>query len=156
MTGERWLGHWHGYGPWLGSGREYGDERLRRPGPSADDEQTRQFLDATVPPMMTGHWLLRRRQTAAHRTWPTASGAVEWLSGRYGVNPPAVREDGHPTCFGLAVKAAHAIDALTRGNDVAWVYWTTTGSLTASSVVSCPNRHHPRIACPLPLRTMEE
>lgn len=100
--------------------------------------------------MMTGHWLLRRTQTAAGRTWTRAPEAVEWLKEWYADNPPAVREDGRPTCFGVDAKAAHAIEALARGKDVAWVYWTATGSLTASTVVACPNRHHPGIPCPLP------
>ncbi|MEU9115759.1 hypothetical protein AB0D04_29265 [Streptomyces sp. NPDC048483] len=143
-------GHWHGYGAWVGSGKEYGREGLRRPGRHPGDEQTRAFLASPLPPMMVGHWLLRRDQTAAERTWTRAVDAVSWLKGIYRENLPLDREDGRTAYCGLHVKTAYALDALPRGVDVTWAYWMTSGSLTSYSVVACPNRPHPDIACPLP------
>ncbi|MEV7655306.1 hypothetical protein AB0O39_14155 [Streptomyces anulatus] len=62
-------GHWHGYGPRTGSRDAYGQEALRRPGVGLNSEQTRAFVAATLPPLMTGRWLMRQNQTAADRTW---------------------------------------------------------------------------------------
>lgn len=64
-----WSGHWHGYGPWTGSRDAYGQEALRRPGVELNSEQTRAFVAATLPPLMTGRWLMRQNQTAADRIW---------------------------------------------------------------------------------------
>jgi hypothetical protein len=89
-----WTGHWHGYGPWTGTRDEYGKEHLRRPGPSPDDEMTRAFMAEALPPLMTGHALLRRHQTAPERTWTAAQDAVGWLTTMYADRPPFERSDG--------------------------------------------------------------
>ena len=89
-----WSGHWHGYGPWTGSRAEYGKEHLRRPGASPDDEQTRAFLAETLPPLMTGHALLRRNQAAPGRTWTTVRDAVDWLTNTYAGRPPGCSKGG--------------------------------------------------------------
>ncbi|MGW4201729.1 hypothetical protein [Streptomyces sp. NPDC004726] len=139
-----WQGHWHGYGPWTGAGTEYAKESNRRPGPHPGDEQTRAFLAAPIPPMMTGHWLLRRTQTSPDRTWTDPVAALDWLTDHYAANPPFTGHTSHE------VKTAHARECLPLGVDVTWAYWTNAGSLVSYSVVSCPNRHQPHIPCPLP------
>ncbi|WP_246103503.1 hypothetical protein [Streptomyces piniterrae] len=100
--------------------------------------------------MMVGHWLMRRNQAAAECTWTSPVNAVSWLKGVYEENPPLEREDGRLAYCGFDVKTAYALDALPRGTDVTWAYWTASGSLASYSVVACPNRSHPHIPCPLP------
>ncbi|KIF69788.1 hypothetical protein HY68_16295 [Streptomyces sp. AcH 505] len=145
-----WSGHWHGYGPWTGSRNAYGQEPLRRPGLEANSEQTRMFLASVLPPLMTGHWLMRRDQTAADRTWTTDGDAIGWLQATYEVNPPFERDDGGLAYIALEDKIAYATDSLHRGVDVCWVHYTKSSSLVSFSVVACPNHHHPHISCPLP------
>ncbi|MFI1963704.1 hypothetical protein ACH429_06120 [Streptomyces pathocidini] len=145
-----WQGHWHGYGPWVGSGAEYAKEGVRRPGPLPNDPQTQAFMTARTPPMMTGHALLRRGQAAADRTWADVEHAVTWLQKCYAENPPLSREDGKTAYLELDGKTAYARDVLPRGVDVAWAYWMNSGSLASYSVVCCPSLHHPEIPCPLP------
>lgn len=145
-----WSGHWHGYGPWVGSRNTYGHEGLRRPGALPDDEQTRVFLASTMPPMQTGHWLMRRSQTTADRSWTDAADAVDWLTKTYGADQPFERENGEQSYVHLDVKVAQAEDDLPRGNDVVWVHYARSSSLVSFAVVCCPHRFHPRIPCPLP------
>ncbi|MFI7086969.1 hypothetical protein ACIBUR_25655 [Streptomyces anulatus] len=145
-----WSGHWHGYGPWTGSRDAYGQEALRRPGVELNSEQTRAFVAATLPPLMTGHWLMRQNQTATDRTWTRVVGAVTWLKSTYEANPPAERDDGGRAYVTLEHKIAHAMDSLPRGVDVCWVHYTKSQSLISFSVVCCLNHHHPGLPCPLP------
>ncbi|WP_255308148.1 hypothetical protein [Streptomyces marincola] len=145
-----WSGHWHGYGPWHGSRDAYGQEPLRRPGRGADDPRTQAFLASTLPPLMTGHWLLRRAQTARERTWDAVAGALGWLAETHAGAPPATRPDGGPSCLPLRARLAHARDVLPRGVDVAWVYYLASRNLVSYAVVCCPNRFHPALPCPLP------
>ncbi|WP_269853070.1 hypothetical protein [Streptomyces sp. RPT161] len=147
-----WQGHWHGYGPWIGSRDAYGNEGMRRPGRLASDEQTRSFLASDMPPMMNGHWLLRRSQTAADRTWTNPETAVAWLEKTYAENPPFERDDGRRAYTGRETKTEYAMDVLPRGVDVSWVYYLKSASLASFSVVCCPNHFHPEIPCPLPPR----
>ncbi|MBA0053024.1 hypothetical protein E0L36_19740 [Streptomyces sp. AJS327] len=146
-----WSGHWHGYGPWTGTRHEYGKEHLRRPGPAPDDEQTRTFLAQTLPPVQTGHALLKRNQTTADRTWTVVCDAVDWLKKTCAVNPPYERA-GSPSRTHVMVeeKAHYAEDALSRGVDVVWAYYIKSQNFVAYSVVCCPNHFHPGITCPLP------
>ncbi|MDT0341582.1 hypothetical protein [Streptomyces litchfieldiae] len=145
-----WSGHWHGYGPWIGTRDSYGAENLRRPGTSPNDEQTRVFLSQTLPPMQLGHWLMRRDQTAADRTWTEVTGAVNWLRESYDANPPMERDDGRQAYVDLDTKTRYAADSLPRGVDVSWVHYMRSQNLVSFSVVCCPHRFHPRTPCPLP------
>lgn len=144
-----WRGHWHGFGPWVGSGAEYGREGQRRPGPTPNDLVTKTFLESKVPPIMTGHWLLRRTQASQERTWTVAEDAVAWLEKQYADHPPMIRSDGKQSYTTVEVKVGYAQEALPRGIDLTWAYWTTH-SLVSFSVVGCRNIHHPKIACPFP------
>ncbi|MEV5047321.1 hypothetical protein AB0N20_22465 [Streptomyces griseoincarnatus] len=142
-----WTGHWHGFGPWVGSGREYAQEGQRRPGAVAG-LATETFLRDKRPPMMTGWWLMRRGQVAA--TWEDdPRPAVAWLEQQYAAHPPMTREDGRQAYASLEWKRAYALDQLPRGRDITWGYWTSAGSLASFSVVSCPNRFHPDLPCPV-------
>ncbi|MDT0446755.1 hypothetical protein [Streptomyces johnsoniae] len=146
-----WAGHWRGYGPWVGSRDTYGKEHFRRPGLLPHDEQSRAFLAQAIPPMMTGHWLLRREETAAERTWTDADLAVRWLNKLYVEYPPFSRDDGKRAYTDLKTKLDYARDALPRGVDVAWVHYNRLSNLVSFSVVCCPNHFHPGIPCPRPL-----
>lgn len=144
-----WSGHWHGYGPWTGSRHTYGQEGLRRPGAHPNDEQTRAFLASPLPPMQTGHWLMRRDQAEAHLTWTDAVDAVDWLKKTHGAHQPFDRADGSQAYTDLGTKAAYAEDDLPRGNDVVWVHYTKSTNLVSFAVVCCPHRFHSGIPCPL-------
>ncbi|MFH9299087.1 hypothetical protein [Streptomyces sp. NPDC017520] len=52
-----------------------------------NSEQTRAFVASTLPPLMTGHWLMRQDQTAADGTWTHVVGAVTWLKSMYEAPP---------------------------------------------------------------------
>ena len=145
-----WSGHWHGYGPWIGSRSEYNQEHLRRPGLSPDDEQTRMFIAATIPPLMTGHALLRRNQTARERTWTAVQEAVDWLTKTYADRPPYEGADGQRAYAPLEVKIGDAEEHLPRGKDTSWTYYTRNGAFMSYEVICCPNHFHPDIPCPLP------
>jgi hypothetical protein len=145
-----WSGHWHGYGPWSGTRSEYNQEHLRRPGASPDDEQTRTFTAATVPPLMTGHALLRRHQAAPDRTWATVAEALGWLAKTYADRPPYERADGLSAYVPLEVKIRDAEEHLPLGTDTVWAYYARSGAFTSYEVICCPSRLHPGIPCPLP------
>ncbi|MEU1624292.1 hypothetical protein ABZ746_02905 [Streptomyces sp. NPDC020096] len=144
-----WDGHWHGYG-WIGSGEEYRKENLRRPGREPGDPNTLTFLSSPLPPIMTGHWLLKKRCAAADRTWTEAKQAVAWLRKCYEANPPFVCADGGWAYVDLEVKIEYALDMLPRGVDATWVHWVQSQALFSHSIVCCPSHHHPEIPCPLP------
>ncbi|MEU3754526.1 hypothetical protein AB0H17_17420 [Streptomyces olivoreticuli] len=164
-----WSGHWHGYGPWVGLPAVYAHEGNRRPahpnGPptptSADDKATQrvhdryreaaaEFRTGNVPPLMTGHWLLKQSRTAADRTWADIDIALAWLTKHYQENPPLEPEDGKTAYCSLDIKLEYASDVLPRGVDVSWVHYGKSQNLLSLSVVCCPNRFHPEIPCPLP------
>ncbi|MGX1119541.1 hypothetical protein RKD37_004904 [Streptomyces ambofaciens] len=76
LTSQSWSGHWHGFGPWTGSPATYFNEGNRRPahvilpdpGASCADryrEAASEFTNGALPPLMTGHWLLKRGQGRA-------------------------------------------------------------------------------------------
>lgn len=140
-----WSGHWHGY-HWKGDSREYFQESLRRPGKTPGDAQTRAFMTSSLPPMQTGHWLLKREQADLTLAWRNPAQAVAWLRERHAAHPPNRRG----TWPDLDLMASGAADHLPRGVDVTWAYWTTHASLSSASVVCCPNRFHPHTPCPLP------
>jgi len=147
-----WDGHWHGYGPWVGERRELGKESHRRPGASPDDEQTQAFLTSTLPPMMTGWALLRRRQTVADRTWTAVSDAVDWLTKTYADRPPSFAPSSlYPTPEEqLQSKVRDAEEHLPLGTDTVWAYYATNGAYVSYEVICCPSHFHPDIPCPLP------
>jgi hypothetical protein len=145
-----WSGHWHGYGPWIGTRDEYGKEHLRRPGASPDDEQTRAFIAETLPPLMTGHALLRRNQTAPDRTWTIVRDAVDWLTKVYADRPPYERPDGLRAYVPLEAMVQGAEGHLPLGKDTVWAYYGRNGAFVSYSVICCPSPLHPDIACPLP------
>lgn len=147
MSSQTWSGHWHGFGPWTGSGESYREEGRRRPGVGSDP-QTNAFLEEKLPPMMTGHWLMRRSQVA--ETWTRAEDAVAWLQARYAEIPPVEREDGKAAYCSVEWRVAYALDVLPRGKDAVWSYWTRSRMLTSYAVVCCPHLFHPTVPCPLP------
>ncbi|MFF4903085.1 hypothetical protein [Streptomyces sp. NPDC001068] len=147
LTSQNWTGHWHVFGPWIGSGDTHKQEGRRRPGQNSQDPQTRIFLEEKLPPVMTGHWLMRDRQVAA--TCTTSEGAVAWLAERYAETPPVVREDGKAAYNTLESKVEYALDALPRGVDIVWGYWTHSRLLASYAVVCCPNLFH-TLPCPFP------
>ncbi|WP_406168847.1 hypothetical protein [Streptomyces sp. NBC_00996] len=160
VTSQTWAGHWHGFGPWLGSPDRYAREGNRRPPhlvrPAADaDHATRyqeaagEFATSSLPPLMTGHWMAKKGQAAADRTWTDVTDAVEWLKRHYTDQPPFERSDGLQAYVGLDGKLGYAFDVLPRGVDVSWVHYTQSRSLLSMSVVCCPNLFHPDLPCPL-------
>ncbi|WP_030804604.1 hypothetical protein [Streptomyces sp. NRRL F-2799] len=163
-----WSGHFHGYGPWIGTPSNYHAEGFRRPPhtdpppppASDDDKRAREVLAryrevaadfpvSNLPPLMSGHWLLKRNQTSAERTWTDPAAVREWMTMLYLESPPFEREDGKRAYVGLDVKRAYALDVLPRGVDVSWVHYTRTGNIVSINAVCCPNRHHRDLTCPL-------
>lgn len=170
LTSQNWAGHWHGFGPWVGTVAQYYEEGNRRPphpdppSPAMDGdkqavrlqrryrEAAAEFYGSALPPVMTGHWLVKRGQAAADRTWTDVTDAVEWLKQRYTDQPPFERADGLRAYVPLDALIASAYDTLPRGVDVTWSHYTPGKSLLSMSVVCCPNLFHPSVACPLPPR----
>lgn len=163
-----WSGHYHGYGPWIGTPESYHKEGNRRP-PHPDPpvsqgpedkaaervlaryrEVAAEFPTSDLPPMMTGHWLMKRSQAARDRTWTDPAVALEWMTQNYRAHPPFEREDGRRAYESLDVKRDYVIRVLPGGVDVTWAYYNRAGNIVSMSVVCCPNRHHPDLACPLP------
>jgi hypothetical protein len=142
---SNWSGHWHGYGPWTGSRKEYGQEDLRMPGPAPSGSFLQAFLNSTLPPLQSGHALLRVNQTTGDRTWTALADALTWLGNTYTRHPPmgAVGLD-------LEGKLAYSKDFLGRGSDDSWAYYTANYSYVSFQVVSCPNRFLRTIPCPRP------
>ncbi|MER7174180.1 hypothetical protein [Streptomyces mesophilus] len=114
-------------------------------------EAAAEFQTGNMPPTMTGYWLMKKNQVSADRTWADMGIALAWLTKEYEANPPFERTDGLEAYSSLDTKLDYATDVLPRGVDVSWVYYTPSKNLISFSVVCCPNRFHPEIACPLPL-----
>ncbi|MFI5687934.1 hypothetical protein [Streptomyces sp. NPDC051636] len=162
LTSQTWAGHWHGFGPWIGAPDVYAAEGNRRPvhalqpGPGANFDTARhhqagaEFASSNLPPLMTGHWLMKKNQTTRVSTWTDAAEAVDWLKEHYTANQPFERSDGLQAYVELDAKLAYALDVLPRGVDVSWVHHTQSRSLFSASIVCCPNLFHPTIPCPLP------
>ncbi|WP_241838391.1 hypothetical protein [Streptomyces sp. TSRI0281] len=113
-------------------------------------EAAAEFQTGSVPPTMSGYWLLKRSQVSADRTWTDLGTAMAWLEKSYQANPPFERADGKVAYSSLDTKLEYAIDVLPRGVDVSWVYYLPSKSLISLSAVCCPNHFHPDIPCPLP------
>ncbi|MFF5296709.1 hypothetical protein [Paractinoplanes globisporus] len=147
MTGQA---HWHGYGPWTGPHGfvERGNDQHRRPGPERSDAATVAFVQNTMPPLETGHYLLRRAQTGRDRTWTAVDDALRWLCETYQRHPPAPELNFGP----LDARCRHTRAGLEGGSDAVWHY-TTSGNgdrVAVFAVVCCPHRYHPGTPCPLP------
>jgi hypothetical protein len=138
-----WKGHWHGYGPWTGRREDLAVEHLRRPGPdlSRPDPNTTAFIRGELPPMQTGHALLRK--PARDRTWTDLNGALTWLEKTYVGHPPG---DGQAT--DLVGRLAYARQFLAGGSDDVLAYYTAGFSFVHYEIICCPNRFHPSIVCP--------
>ncbi|WP_405616470.1 hypothetical protein [Streptomyces sp. NBC_01508] len=113
-------------------------------------EAAAEFQDGTLPPLMTGHWLMKQSRAAADHTWTDVSDAVVWLSEHYSENPPFEREDGKRAYCGLDIKSKYAREVLPLGVDVSWVYYTQSQNLFSMQAICCPNQFHPELPCPLP------
>ncbi|MFE0104098.1 hypothetical protein [Streptomyces sp. NPDC059009] len=113
-------------------------------------EAASEFTNGNVPPLMTGHWLTKKHAVSAERTWTDHQLALNWLNKQYQEAPPFIRKDGRQAYCGLDWKMEYAEDVLPRGVDVTWCYYLPSENLISYSVVCCPNRFHPEIACPLP------
>ncbi|MGW1225402.1 hypothetical protein [Streptomyces sp. NPDC001478] len=113
-------------------------------------EAAAEFQTGNVPPTMTGHWLMKKGQVSADRTWTDLGIALAWLTKKYEESPPYVRADGLVAYASLENKLEYATDVLPRGVDVTWVHYTAAKILISFSVVCCPNRFHPDLPCPLP------
>ncbi|MBX7266184.1 hypothetical protein KIF24_09235 [Micromonospora sp. Llam7] len=142
-----WAGHWHGFGPWTGSRSEFAKEGPRRPGADSGDAETQAFLANTMTPVETGHWLLRRSQAAAERTWTDVAGAAAWMSRVRAANP-ADQSGGTLLTVDELIDRKSA--SLTLGSDVAWGYYTPAFGYVSFAVVCCPSRSLPDIPCPSP------
>lgn len=156
-------GHWHGYGPWVGPRRLMELEYLRRPasldmsllrvpsGMNAHPQETfLPFAQRTIPPMMTGHYLLRRPEGLDQRTWTTVPPAVDWLTTIYKQFPPLRRPDGKQAYASLEWHQECAHRTLLHGSDVVWSHYLEDLRFTSSAVICCPSLpFHPAIKCPL-------
>lgn len=143
--------HWHGYGPWTGSGQELRQAEgslQRNPGSKPEDMHT--FLSSTMPPMQVGHFLLRTRATARERTWTDVDAALAWLAEHYRKYPPVHLPGEGYTDVGLDARMAHSRDGLAHGADAYWEYYIAGFSKVAYGVICCPHAHKTEIPCPLP------
>ncbi|MDQ8701191.1 hypothetical protein RCO28_01645 [Streptomyces sp. LHD-70] len=143
-----WQGHWHGFGPWVGDGKSYANEAVRRPADLSGAHV--EFIQSRVPPLMTGLWLMRPAQAVRERTWTHVGDAIAWLTDTYKQHPPLESPDGATAYVGHEVKTAYARDALPRGVDVVWAYWLRGQTIASYAVVCCPNFFHKSLPCPCP------
>jgi hypothetical protein len=156
-------GHWHGYGPWIGQRSLMELEYLRRP-ELFDVEKIRlprsitthpqetylPFSQRSIPPLMTGHYLLRRPAGLEERTWTTVPPAIDWLTTVYKQYPPMQRPDGKQAYAPLEWHQECGHRTLLHGSDVVWSHFLGDGRFTSCSVISCPSTtFHPDIKCPL-------
>lgn len=142
--------HWHGFAPWTGPTETLKrEESARRPGREPGDIATQAFLSSTLPPLQLGHYLLRRREASAGRTWTTAEEAVRWLADTYNRHPPVERQDGQ-AWVALDARKRHSCDGLIHGSDALWHYETRGGTTVVYAVICCPHSHMPQIPCPCP------
>lgn len=145
--------HWHGYGPWTGSGQELRDgegKGLRNPGRDPGDPATPTFLASTMPPMQLGHYLLRKTATSRPRTWTDIDQAMQWMADLYDKHPPVyLPDEGYSDC-GLEARLLHSRTGLIHGSDAYWSYYLRNFNKVAYGVICCPHSHLRDIPCPLP------
>jgi hypothetical protein len=147
--------HWHGYF-WTGTITELKDEALRRPSDPG-------FLRSSLPPIQTGHYLLRRGATTQDLTWVDVDKVIEWMAASYQRHPPMIGEAGFPAINGVAplasdvgleVRREGARETLINGVDSFWMYYTgRSGGMVATVAICCPHTHFPEIPCPMSPRT---
>lgn len=105
----------------------------RRPG-------TVEFQTAVVPPEATSAWLVKPVRMVKG-TWDDPAEAVVWLSQHYiDIADLRMHLDRQREAPSPETMAANALDTLTRGNDVVWVWWLRGGGFIDLAVVCCPNR----------------
>ncbi|MFE4520461.1 hypothetical protein ACFRMQ_40675 [Kitasatospora sp. NPDC056783] len=132
--------HWHTY-LWSGDGQQLKSEAPRRPAPEAG------FRTSTMPPMMTGWWLLKPPSLISS-TLSAPDETIAWLQSHYEESPPPpVQAEQLP----LKARAEYAAEALTGGSDVVWAYWQQEAGprFVHLAAVCCPNRVWPAIPCPV-------
>lgn len=134
--------HWHGY-EWTGAASELKEGDHRRP--VDDPMRMPAFMSSTVPPIQTGHWLMRRKAAAASRTWVTPDDAIAWLLERYECNPPS-RELSYVS---QEDRVLHTRDGLINGVDAWWHYYTGGMGVAVFAAICCPHTHL-QLPCPLP------
>ena len=141
--------HWHGYS-WTGSSAELKDESLRRPTtPGAPETQA--FIRSTVPPLRTGHYLMRRPGT--DQTWTDPDNVIAWLVAGYERNPPYERENRAQAYLPLDGRIGTSRDGLVHGVDAWWQYYASGMGQVVLAAICCPHAHLPEIPCPTPPRT---
>jgi len=153
--------HWHGY-LWTGTGAELKNEALRTPG-LPNSAETQAFLRNSMPPVRTGHYLLRRDATSRDLTWTDVDRVIEWMSANYERRPPMSGDVGFPTVnghtpmagdVGLEARRRISRDGLINGVDGGWGYYTSpSGGFFTIAAICCPHTHMPEIPCPLAPRT---
>ncbi|MEU4155658.1 hypothetical protein [Actinoplanes sp. NPDC026670] len=104
------------------------------------------FISSEVPPVATGNYLLRRRQTTRQTTWTEVDEAMAWLVMNYESRPPNPILTYEP----LQAKVEHSRDGLLNGADAVWHYALAGWSVLVMAVICCPHRHHTTTPCPLP------
>lgn len=135
--------HWHGY-EWAGSPTELREDNRRRP--SKIPAELPEFMSSAVPPIQTGHWLLRRRDAAASRTWTDVDDVVTWLTARYERNPPSAQL----SYISLDERTATTRDGLLHGVDAWWEYYTGGMGVFVAAAICCPHAHLRALLCPMP------
>ncbi|MFG1602808.1 hypothetical protein [Actinoplanes sp. NPDC049265] len=143
MTAAR---HWHGYS-WMGASAELRNESLRRPGPTGAPE-TDAFIRSTLPPLQTGHYLLRRPE--AGRTWTDPDDAIAWLVANYQRHPPMEHPGGAQAYVSLDSRKVISRDGLINGVDAWWQYYTSDQGQVVFAAVCCRHSHRREIPCPMP------
>ncbi len=136
--------HWHGYGPWTGPAAELRQEGARRPGQAANSQETLAFVASKLPPMQTGHYLMRPRQASADRTWTDVEQALDWLAKTVADHPP------HGDYVPADTAREHDRAQLLGGADVYRQYYTGNAAVAAFGIIACPHAHLAGIRCPLP------
>lgn len=134
--------HWHGYGPWTGPAAELRGEASRRPGGKPTDMETATFVRGQVPPMQTGHYLLR--PSTPDRTWTDPDQALEWLAKTAANHPP------YGSYVPIEDALVHDRNQLLGGADVYRQYYTGTATVAAFGLIRCPHAHLAGIRCPRP------
>jgi hypothetical protein len=142
--------HWHGFATYIGSAdlvkKEEAGIRLAGKDLNPNDPATRMFIASDMPPVHTGHYLLRRQAVSAGRTWLDVEQCLQWLCQQYERHPPS-----SPTAYlPLEARVEHTRTGLTNGADSMWWYYTPSFSIAVTSAICCPNTFFPEIACPLP------
>lgn len=131
------MAHFHCFGPWTGTVEQYRDENRRTPDSAF-------FSGETLPPVLTGHALLRPKLVAATAATPVE--AVKWLEDIYAGRPPS-----HSTTYlPLEDRVKWTTKELEGGSDASWVYYLPSTYLISYQAICCPNRQHPDIPCPQP------